>query len=223
MHAVEIPLLPSSSIAKKAVMAITGLLVIGFLAIHFIGNLLLFAGPQAYNQYAHKLASNPLFYLAEAGLLLSFAYHIISGFLVWSRNRAARSEGYQIQKRLGKGTFMSKTLMISGIVILAFLILHLVSFKFGEYIPSAENPDIRDLYSLVVAKFHISWYVFTYIACIAVMGLHLSHGFQSAFRTLGLSNDRTLELLRWTSYGLAAFFVLGYSAFPLYFFLSANQ
>ena len=222
MRVLEIPLLPSSSIAKKAVMAITGLLIIGFLAIHFTGNLLLFAGPQAYNQYAHKLASNPLFYLAEAGLLLTFAYHIVSGFQVWARNRAARPEGYQMQKRLGKGTFMSKTLIISGIVILAFLILHLVSFKFGEYIPSAENPDIRDFYSLVVAKFHIGWYVFTYVACIAVMGLHLSHGFQSAFRTLGFSNDRTLEMLRWISYSLAALFVLGYSAFPLYFFLFAN-
>ena len=215
----EISFIPTASIAKKAVMAITALLVIGFLLVHFAGNMLLFVGPQAYNAYAHKLTSSPLIYPAEAFLLLIFGYHIITGIQVWHDNRRAKKQKYAMQKRLGKGTFMSKTMIISGIIILAFLIFHLATFKYGQYIPSAENPEIRDIYSLVVQKFTIWWYVLFYVTAVCCMGMHLAHGFQSAFRTLGLSNQGTLAVMQWISYGVAVFFAVGYSVFPVYFFL----
>lgn len=219
----SLPLAPQSTIGQKIVMAISGLLIIGFLVAHFTGNLLLFVGRDAFNLYAHKLTSTPLIYVAETGLLLIFLYHMVTGIRLTLANKAARGDaGYRVKQRLGEGTLMSKTMAVSGIVILVFLVLHICTFKFGtdvspDYVPVGHTDEVRDLYSLVVTEFGKAWYVAIYVVAMIAMGLHLAHAFQSACRTLGLSDGGYAAAAKKLSVAIAVAFAVGFSSFPLYF------
>ncbi len=210
-------LYPQSSIAKKAVMALTGLALFGFLITHLLGNFLLFAGPHVYNLYSHKLISNPLIYGAEAFLLAIFLFHVALAIKVTLENRNARPQGYVVTNALGKKTLASSTMMISGIIIFAFLIIHIKSFKFGVDVvpPSAEG--VRDLYALVITRFQNPAYAILYILCMLVLGFHLSHALQSAARTFGLSHPKYIAVADCFSRGLGIAFAIGYSIFPIYF------
>ena len=210
-------LVPTSSISKKIIMALTGFVMIGFLVTHLAGNMLLFVGAEAYNLYAHKLISNPLIYLAEGFLLAVFLYHVIMAIKLTLKNRQARPTAYAMKVSLGKRTFASSTMMWSGTIILIFLILHLLSFKFGEDVAPPSSEGVRDLYSLVVAKFHNPFFSVFYLICIVILGCHLSHALQSLVRTLGLSHPTYLGYVKVISYIVAIFFTVGYSIFPIYF------
>src|SRR5262245_20585023 len=177
-------------------MAVTGLLLIGFLVVHLAGNLLLFVGPAAFNDYSHNVVSNPLVYVAEAGLLVLFVGHLVNGVLVTVRNRAARPLGYQVRARArhtSHKSVASSTMIASGVVVLAFVPLHLYTFKFGPHYASATEPGVRDLYRLVLEVFrdplHVAWYV----AAMVVIGFHLWHGFGSGFESLGMAYRQPLR------------------------------
>jgi succinate dehydrogenase / fumarate reductase cytochrome b subunit len=210
-------LYPQSSIAKKAVMALTGLALFGFLITHFLGNLLLFAGPAMYNNYAHKLVSNPLIYGAEAFLLAVFLFHVFLAIKVTIENRKARPRDYLMTNALGKKTIASSTMLISGMIIFFFLIVHIKSFKFGADVAPASPEGVRDLYALVVFRFQNPGYSILYILCMAVLGFHLSHALQSAGRTFGLSHPKYVMALYCLSRTLGIAFAIGYSIFPIYF------
>ena len=125
----------SSSIGKKTLMAITGLLLIGFLITHLAGNFLLFdflGGREAYNEYSHLLTSSPLIYVAEVILLFLLIFHMASAVCVTIKNKKARPESYAKRNNLGESTFASRTMFHTGVIIFLFLVLHLVTFKFGE-------------------------------------------------------------------------------------------
>ena len=241
----------TSSIGKKILMAATGLLLVGFLTTHLAGNFLLFdviGGKDAFNNYAHALASNPLIYVAEAGLLGIFIVHIVSAIQVSSASRKARPQGYAVSENLGKSTLSSRTMLKSGSLILAFLVFHLVTFKFGtEYstadagkttiehvqttdataavkkveetvaVKTAPKHEVRDLYRTVIENFKKPWYSILYIISMIVLGFHLAHGFQSAFKTLGLNHPKYTPCITKASYVLGYGFALGYSVFPIYF------
>src|SRR5205085_2681116 len=123
-----------TDIGRKALMGITGLLLIAFLITHMLANLLVMVSPQRYNEYSHNLTSNLLIYLAELGLLVFFVGHFVSGLLVWQRNRAARPHKYAMKvrtDRTGRKSLASTTMIVSGIVLLVFVPLHIATFKFG--------------------------------------------------------------------------------------------
>jgi succinate dehydrogenase / fumarate reductase cytochrome b subunit len=213
----------NSSIGRKVVMALTGLLLIGFLVTHLAGNLLILSpSPKAFNDYSHALISNPLIYIAEGGLLVLFVVHLVNGIRVTVQNRAARPVAYRQTTPAGHTshkTIASTTMILSGLVVLAFVPLHLWTFKFGTYYTAAGEPGVRDLHRLVVAVFqdplHVGWYV----VAMGVIGFHLWHGFGSGFESLGVAYRVPL---RRAGQVLAVVLSGGFAAIPLILFLTGG-
>ncbi len=177
-------------VGRKILMGLSGLLLIGFLIVHMTGNLLVLAGPEAYNHYSHKLVSNPLIYVAEVALLALFVGHLLLGIAVTLRNRAARPVPYAVKERAGhtsRKSLASTTMIYSGLVLLVFVPLHVWTFKFGPDYPSAADPAVRDLYKLVVEVFRSPGYAVGYILALVIIGCHAWHGFGSAFESMGVS------------------------------------
>jgi succinate dehydrogenase / fumarate reductase cytochrome b subunit len=186
----------TSSVGRKVLMALTGLLLIGFLIYHLAGNLLVFSSAQAFNEHSHELIANPLIYIAEIALLALFVAHFVSGILVTLNNRAARPQGYVYKERAGHNShksISSATMIWTGIVVLVFVPLHIFTFKFGPYYASATDPKVRDLYRLVIEDFQKPWLVAWYVVAMLVIGFHLWHGFGSAFESLGIAYRKPLR------------------------------
>jgi succinate dehydrogenase / fumarate reductase cytochrome b subunit len=212
-----------TGIGRKVLMAATGLLLIGFLVAHLAGNLLIFVGPTAFNHYSHNLISNPLIYVAEAGLLLLFVAHLVSGLAVTWSNRAARPVAYHKTARAGHTshkTLASTTMILSGLIVLAFVPLHLETFKFGPHYDWAAEPGVRDLHRLVLDVFQSPLYVAWYVVAMTVIGFHLWHGFGSGFESLGLAYNKPLR-----RFGQVLAVVLsgGFLLIPIVIFLGGGR
>lgn len=179
----------TSSIGRKVLMALTGLLLSGFLVVHLAGNLLVFAGAEPFNAYSEGMLSNPLIYVAEFGLLLLFIAHFVSGILVYRLNRAARPVAYEKKEPAGHTShksISSTTMIFTGLFLLFFVPFHLITFKFGTHYTTVTEPHMRDLYRLVIEVFSSPAYVVFYIVAMAIVGFHLWHGVGSAFQSSGL-------------------------------------
>ncbi len=134
-----------SSLGKKYAMAVTGLLLIGFVLGHMAGNLLIYLGPDAINSYAHALKSNPgLLWTARIGLLLVFVIHVLLGVTLALENRAARPQRYEYDATL-RASWASRNMMLTGLVILAFVIYHLAHFTLGVVTTTEDNKNYLDL------------------------------------------------------------------------------
>lgn len=210
-----------SSVATKVVIAFTGLALFGFLIVHLAGNLLVLSGPDAFNEYSHKLITNPLIYLAEAGLAALFLVHIWKTLTNFGRNRAARPVRYDVKRRAGhtsRKTVSSTTMIVSGTTILVFLILHLKTFKFGAYYDAAE-PGVRDLYRLTLDVFHQPLQVIWYVIAMVLVGMHLRHGITSALQSLGvMPPGLTRKIL--TAGAIVAFVIAaGFALIPIWVYL----
>ena len=201
-----------SSIGKKIMVALAGLLLCGFLVTHLLGNLFLFVGAGAFNHYAATLEHNPLLPIAEIGLTALFLIHIALATRAWLANRAARPVGYQSYSGKGARTPGSRSMAISGSLVLLFLIVHLRSFRFAE-------KAIReaDMYQLVTSAFTNPLYAGFYVLALVGVGLHLSHGFQSAFQTLGLNHPRYTPAIKKFGLAFAILVALGFASMPIYF------
>jgi len=211
----------SSSIGRKIIMGITGLLMIGFLIAHMSANLLVVTDKEAYNHYSEVLIRNPLIYLAEAALLAFFAAHVVAGILVYRRNRAARPVPYALKSRAfytSRKSLASATMIFSGLVMLVFVPLHILTFKFGPYYDWAGHEGARDLHKLVIEIFRKPDYVIAYLVALPILGAHAWHGFGSAFESLGVSYRPWLGGL---GRALAVVITAGFVVVPIYvyFFL----
>lgn len=213
----------NSSIGKKQLMAVTGLVWCGFVLTHMLGNLLIFLGADAYNWYAHTLTANPFIYLAEALLAFTILVHVVDGLRVTVQNRAARQVKYAMVASGKKAPrFQSKFMAFHGMAILVFLILHLLTFKYGTaYTTVVRGHEVRDLYKLVVEVFHQPFYVVGYLFCMVLVGLHLSHGFYSAFATLGVFHPKHSPVIDKIGYLYGVIVALGFISQPLYVYLFA--
>ena len=213
-----------TSIGKKQVMGLTGLALCGFLVSHLIGNLLMFVGSDIFNAYGHALITNPLIIPAEIGLAIVFLSHIGLAVKLTLENKAARPQAYAMKKSTGHGeTFASKTMHITGLIILIFLGLHLFAFKFssgGEHFMTTLNgEEVRDLHRTVIDYFQnplcVAWYVFA----MAAMGVHLSHGFQSAFQSLGINHPRYTPCIKKCGCAFSIIIPLGYASLAVWGYL----
>ncbi|MFA6028708.1 MAG: succinate dehydrogenase cytochrome b subunit [Elusimicrobiota bacterium] len=168
-----------TSIGKKQLIALTGLMLCGFLGGHLAGNFLLYKGMEAFNHYAEFLSENMALPIVELGLLGIFALHI--GLACWAtwENWAARPERYAVRENAGGRTLGSATMIYTGLLLLTFLLVHVTSFRL------LENEDPNGVFGMVIACFQRGGFVLFYLAALAVLGVHLSHGVQSAFQTLG--------------------------------------
>ena len=215
----------SSSVVKKQIMGVSGLMLCGFLVSHLIGNCLIYVGPEAFNSYAHALITNPLIYVAEAILAAIFLTHIFLAIALTIENNQARPEKYFIKHRSGRGaTFASSTMPYTGIIVLIFMVLHILNFKFGPiYMATYDGVEMRDLHKLMIEYFadplHVGWYIFAMIA----LGIHLSHGFWSAFQSIGFNHPKYNCGLKLISKCFALFITLGFSALPIWCFLQGGM
>ncbi|HCX74368.1 MAG TPA: succinate dehydrogenase [Algoriphagus sp.] len=187
----------SSTLGRKLIMGLTGLFLILFLTGHVSGNLLLFKGDdgQAFNIYAKFMTTNP------AVKILSYLTYIsIIGHVVWSiwltrQNKAARPVGYAVSKASTNSTWSSRNMGILGTIILIFLVVHLQGFWYemhwgNEPTVTYEGEEYKDLFSIVTFAFQNELLVAGYVIAMGFLGFHLSHGFASAFQTLGLSHKK---------------------------------
>lgn len=213
----------SSSIASKFLIAITGIFLILFLVAHLAGNLLFIAGPDAFNEYSHKLISNPLIYVAEIGLVVIFLVHIVKTVGLVAGSYAARPQGYQKRKWAktkndkSRKSFSSSTMILTGTITALFVVTHLMTFKYGPYHETAAG--IRDLYSLQLAVFSSPFYVAFYVVAMIVIIFHLWHGASSAMQSLGFNNPRWAPRFIVGGRILAVVLGLGFAALPVYTFL----
>jgi succinate dehydrogenase / fumarate reductase, cytochrome b subunit len=210
----------SSSIGSKLLIALTGLGLFIFLIGHLSGNLLFLFGPAAFNEYSHTLVSNPLVYVAEAGLAAIFLLHIYKTVRLYAGAQVARPVGYVRKEWAGgpsRKTWASTTMILSGIIVLAFVVLHLRKFKFGPWYETAEG--IRDLYRLQIEIFSNPGYVAFYMLAMVVIGFHLWHGVPSIAQSLGIDHPKYSRRIIGIGRALAVLIAGGFFILPLYTFL----
>jgi succinate dehydrogenase / fumarate reductase cytochrome b subunit len=213
-----------TSIGKKYLMGFSGLIWAGFVISHMLGNLLIFFGADAYNKYGHAIITSPIIYPAEAVLVLALISHIGLAIKLTLENRAAKGSRYEVSAKKEKGgSLASRTMAVQGSLILVFIILHLITFKFGAYYETTVGGVVmRDLHRLMVECFQQPGYVIWYSVALAILGFHLKHGVGSIFQSLGLKNDHYAPLISKLSVGYAVSVALGFLSQPLYVYFFAG-
>ncbi len=211
--------LTQSSVGRKIIMAVTGIVLVAFVCVHLLGNSSVFVGANAINAYAQKLHSlGPFVWVFRLVMLAAFAIHIIFGIQLTLENRAATPERNVQIKRLKTG-FGAETMIVSGLVLLAFVIYHLLHFTVRVtnpdiYVPLGDQGMV-DVYVMVVKGFKSALPVILYLVGMSFLFLHVSHGFQSLFQTLGLSNDKSLPVMETVSKLVGVVLLVGYISIPL--------
>lgn len=212
----------STSVGKKAVVAVTGLGLTAFLVVHLLGNLLFFKGAQPFNEYAHTLKSLPmLVWSARLGLLVFFVTHIALAIQLKRQNFAARPARYAFENTV-QATTASRSMLISGSIVLVYVIYHLAHFTLGithpDHFALRDSQGGHDVYQMVKLGFQDARVTGFYLIAMAALAFHLSHGFASVFQTLGLSNPKNNGALRKIATSVAGVLFLGFSSIPIYVF-----
>ena len=215
-----------SSVIKKQILGVTGLLLCGFLLSHMIGNFLILVGDgEAFNLYAHALVSNPLIYIAEAGLAAIFLTHIGLAIKLTIENKQARPQAYHMkQPKEGGSTFASSTMPYTGLIILVFLVLHILHFKFGtHYTITYDGLEVRDMHRTVLeylaSPIATAWYIFAMIS----LGIHVSHGFWSAFQSIGINHPKYNCTLKFISKAYGLLITVGFSAIAIFCYMQGGK
>lgn len=207
-----------STIGRKQMTAVAGIGLALFVLTHVAGNSLMFVGDRAYNMYSHNLISNPLIYIAEAGLLAIFVLHTIIGIYLTAKNWGARPSRYAVGPSGDKATpLVMRTMFIQGIVIVVFLVLHLITFKFGpHYTISYDGLEVRDLFRLLYEVFQSPVYVAWYVVAVSILGFHLSHGVYSSLQTLGVNHPAYNSKIKMISVAYGVLIGIGFAIQPIY-------
>lgn len=213
----------SSSVGTKLLIGITGLLLFVYLVVHLAGNALIFAGPEIFNTYSHRLISNPLIIPIELGLLLVFLVHIYKTVRNFAANSAARPARYAKSVSAGHTTrksLASSSMIVTGLLALLFVIIHVQQFKFGSYYQTVSDDPVRDLYRTEIEVFQQPLWVAFYVISTALVGLHLRHGIASGFQSLGLDHPLYTRRLTIWSIILAVVIAGGLGAIPIWVYLT---
>jgi succinate dehydrogenase / fumarate reductase cytochrome b subunit len=218
-----------TSIGKKIFMAITGLALSGFIVVHLSGNLaLLRADKDPFNKYAYFLQSlGSLLYIAEFLLVVIFLIHFFYAVIITISNWLARPKRYRLVRNAGhtsKKTIASTTMIYTGLLVITFTVLHLLHFKYGEILmyTTKDGMVIRDLYTVVYRFFGDIWNVTFYMLIMILLGFHLSHGFWSAFQSLGINSLWFTRLVYGFGYIFAVVMATGFLFLPLYIFFKSG-
>ncbi len=203
-----------TTVGKKAIMAITGVILFGFVVGHLLGNLQIFLPPEHINHYAATLRSLPaLLWGARITLLISVGLHIWSSWQLWLLQREARPIGY-VKKTNLNSTYASRTMMWSGPIILAFVIFHLLHLTFGTIHPGGPF-DEHNVYNNVVTGFQVWPVSLFYIIAMIMLCYHLYHGLWSMFQTLGFSHPVYTPWLRALAKIVAILIAVGNISIPV--------
>lgn len=213
------------SIIKKFLMAITGGILTLFVLGHMIGNLQAFASPNKFNIYADTLQNLPynLLWVVRTILLLATAIHVWMAILITKENRRAHPEDYKIKKRV-QATLASKTMGVSGSIILFFIVFHILhftthtiypEFKSANYYTMIDGKEFYNVYKMMVDSFSITWVSVFYIVAMGLLCMHLSHGVSSMFQSLGLRNEKWRPTFNSFANIYAWVIFLGFIAIPV--------
>jgi len=228
----------TSSVGKKLVMALSGLFLISFLVVHVGINACVFNdlpifdpndNGRMFNKAAHFMGSTVVIRILEIGLFIVFFIHIIQGYVLEAKNMSRRSVGYDVKMGTKGSRWYRKSMGLLGTLLLLFLIMHISHF----WIPSRVTQDLapvqygdmeaHDLFARMVAVFQNGWIVALYIVGCISLGWHLLHGFQSAFRTLGLSNHKYISLIKATGTGFSILVPLLFALMPISMYMGWIQ
>jgi succinate dehydrogenase / fumarate reductase cytochrome b subunit len=218
----------NSALGKKLIMSISGLFLMLFLLVHLGTNLLLLIGDgELFNKAAHALATYPVLRVVEILLAFGFIFHILYATIITLKNRKARPVAYSNVSSNDLTSWSSRNMYILGFTLFAFLVLHLVNFflklKFGDVPYISYDGGITQMHNTyeLVTDFFIAywWYNIIYIISAILLGLHLSHGFWSAFQTIGFNNSKWISRLEVASNIYSVIIATGFTIIPLYFWL----
>ena len=209
----------NSTIGKKTVMAVTGLIMVAFLLLHMLGNLKIFFGPRDFDAYAGWLRTigEPVLHgawylwIQRAVLLVAIGLHITSAYQLSKRDLAARPKKYDHGQR-AKASFAPRTMRYGGVILLLFLIWHLLDLSAG-----VTNPDFvkNHPYHNVTKDFQVWWINVIYIVAMVMLGLHINHGFWSASQTLGINRPSRDKAIKATGTVLAVAISVGFIVVPI--------
>ncbi len=222
----------TSSVGKKLVMSLTGLFLISFLVIHVGLNACIWANDsgEMFNKSAHFMGTTIVIRIMEWGLFLGFFIHIIQGYVLEAKNLSRRGQGYAISIGEKGSKWYSRTMGLLGTLLLLFLIIHIdhfwISSRFGGMANIQPLPEVEydgkmyhNLYAQMEAVFKSPFVVVLYILGCISLCYHLMHGFQSAFRTLGVYNNRYLTILRNFGKGFSIIVSIAFAMMPVSFYL----
>lgn len=204
------------SIGKKYIMGITGIALNLYIIAHLSGNFLLLSGAGEFNAYADFLHNIPGFLYIELGLALVFIVHSFLAVKLSIENKRARPQSYAVKKSAGVATPGGSTMKYTGPYILLFVIVHVANFRFRWFPSISEEASI---YDVTYALFQEPAYVVFYVVSTLIVGLHVSHGFQSSFQSLGLNSSHYMPALRSISVVFGVAVGIGYAVLPIFMFL----
>lgn len=219
-----------SSVGKKVFVAITGLMLFSFVIVHLLGNLTLFIpdGGEAFNQYANFLETllhGWLIIVFEVGLIAAFLVHAAYAITVAliDKNKARPQKYAMVRNAGGKSrkSLASRSMIITGPIILIFVVLHVRMFKFAPELADTPHGEVKNLYEVVDRAFSVPWIVIAYVAVMILLGMHLWHGVWSAFQSMGWNSDRHITVLTRLSWVAGVVLGLGFLVLPVYMFFTS--
>ncbi len=217
----------SSSIGKKLIMSLTGLSLIAFLLVHVGINACIWAGDNGnmFNKASHFMANTVVIRILEVGLFAGLLLHIIQAYVLEVQNRQRRKVGYAVTLGNRGSKWYSRSMGLLGTLLLIFLVIHLAHFWVpSRFLPDGETvnidgKDIVNQYAEIIRVFQNPWVDLVYILGCASLLYHLLHGFQSAFRTLGVPNGRYMAIVRTTGFLFSVVVCLGFAMMPVSVYL----
>ncbi|MBU1169075.1 MAG: succinate dehydrogenase cytochrome b subunit [Proteobacteria bacterium] len=200
----------STSVGKKLVMAVTGLFFCCFLVVHLLGNLTLYKGMETFNGYVdHLHALGPLIRVAEVLMLVFALVHVTTGLMLTYQNYMSRPVKYQMNKSGGGRTLGSATMPYTGIVLIFFVIAHLLGFHFADH-------ETQTVYDIVSHAFSDPVVVGYYVVAMLVVAVHVSHGFWSAFQSLGVNHEKYNPAIKALALVFSLVVGAGFGLIPVY-------
>jgi len=208
----------TGSVGRKILMAVSGIFLLGFVVAHLVGNSTIFVGADWLNAYAEHLHElGPFVWVFRTFMFLMLCTHILLGVILTLENWAANPGKYAVSKKL-KVTFSSRTMIWTGLLLLAFIVGHLLQFTFRvtpDIVLAADEVGRFDVFTMVVSSLRITLIALVYILGMVVLFLHTRHGIQSIMQTLGLSNDELLPKYTLAGKLISTLFLVGYGAIPI--------
>ena len=222
----------TSSLGKKLIMSLTGIFLITFLPVHLAGNLQLLAGDggEAFNIYADFMANNPFIQFTAKGLYFFIVLHSILGLVLWAQNRKAANgrNRYAVNNTRATKPYnasLAKSMAAIGTIILIFILVHMYQFwlktKLGTLDPvTYGDVTVNNLYEPVLNAFTNVGFVIFYVVAMFFIGLHLRHGFQSAFQTLGLNHKKYTPIIQFLGLAYSIIVPVGFAIIPLWMYVA---
>ena len=208
----------TSTVGRKILMAVSGFFMLAFVVIHLLGNSTIFIGSDWLNSYAQHLRDlGPFVWAFRVFMIATLGLHIVISVLLTLENWKASPDKYAVKKRL-KVTFASNTMIWTGLLLLAFIVYHLLQFTFRitpDVVLAFDAYDRFDVYLMVVSSLKTTVISAIYIFAMVVLFLHMIHGIQSMFQTIGWNNEQTLPKFIVLSKVISVLFLVGYGAIPV--------